>query len=260
MKERTLVTEQITDNRMDRREFMSALGVAAATAIPLEVASSAPAEAAAETARAATGSADVSGLPWPERGCFGGKIIVGPHRANATAMLSKQSLMGLPREMSFFYGALRDQNGNLIEIVRMLPDRATHNPTLFVQDNTGKDTLHAVAAGLLDIKGTLLGPGLQWYAADREGCELYVSQICLMEGTYRGRTVRGILAFDQSYEPEGQSMYSGNDPLFRQYLHHRCWYTWGTVLVEIALALDTKGSELLARAERASPLRPHRAK
>lgn len=278
MKERTLVTEQVTDNRMDRREFMSALGVAAATAIPLGVASSAPAEAAAETARAATGSGDVSGLPWPERGCFGGKIIVGPHRANAAAMLSKQPLMGLPREMSFFYGALRDQNGNLIEIVRMMPDRATHNPTLFVQDNTGKDTLHAVAEvmqaaassvdyeaamagdkavwrtkrgvpgqaceitmsadgdtttwreeGLLDIKGTLLGPGLQWYAADREGCELYVSQIYLMEGTYRGRTVRGILAFDQSYEPEGQNMYSGNDPLFRQYLHHRCWYTWGTV-------------------------------
>jgi hypothetical protein len=193
-------------------------------------------------------------------------------------MLSKEPLMGLPREMSFFYGALRDKDSNLYEIVRMLPDWQSPMPPLFVQDNVGKDTLHAVPGvmqaaastlgyesemvgdkaiwrskrgipgkpceitmssdgsvttwneeGLFDLSGKLLGPGLQWYDSASEGCELYVSQIYLMEGSYQGKPVRGVMAFDQSYLPEGQHMYSGKDPLFRDKLHHRCWYTWGTV-------------------------------
>lgn len=255
---------------LSRRLFMGMAGAAATMALPATGALAAPAKSAPE--------ADVAKLPWPERGSFGGKIIVGPHRSSAAAMLSKAPVLGLPREMSFIYGGVRDDKGNLIELVRNFPDWALPMPTLFVQDNTGQDTLHAVAevmgsaastadyesalvgdkavfrskAGatgnacevmvnadcsvvtwkedkLLDLKGRLLGPGLQWHAPEPAGSELYVSQIYAVEGTYQGRPVKGVIAFDQSYLPEGMHMYTGKDPLFREQLHHRCWYTWGTV-------------------------------
>lgn len=263
-----------TDVVLNRRGFVSLVGAAAVAALPFG-------DAFANNAKKASAmppKPDVSKLPLPERGNFGGKIIVGSHQASAAAMLSKEPLMGLPREMSFFYGALRDKEGNLYEIVRNFPDWQMPMPTLFVQDNVNKDTLHAIPdvmkaaastldyeaemvgdkavwrskpgvpgkpcevtmssdgsvttwkeEGLLALRGKLLGPGLQWHAADRAGSELYVSQIYLMEGTYLGKPVRGIMAFDQSYLLQGMHMYSGKDPLFREKLHHRCWYTWGTV-------------------------------
>ncbi len=263
---------ELPPSAMPRRTFMGALGAAAAMTLPLTEAQAADKLGATKT------NPDVSNLPWPERGSFGGQIIVGPHRSSAAAMLSKDKIFGLPREMSFIYGGVRDEQGNLIEIVRNFPDWALPMPTLFVQDNKGKDTLRAVpdvmqAAAqthdyeslmvsekavfrskssmqgnacevtvnadcseltwkedkLLELKGRLIGPGLQWHAPDPAGSELYVSQIYHVKGQYQGRKVQGIIAFDQSYLPEGMHMYSGQDPLFRDKLHHRCWYTWGTV-------------------------------
>ena len=263
-----------SDTQIGRREFLGVVGVAATAAVGL----AAPMRKAVAATKQSSTAASPTHLPWPERGTFGGKVIVGPHRANAAAMVSREPLMGLPREMTFIYGGLRDGDGNLIEVVRIMHDRPNPNNGLFVQENAGKDTLHAVPdvmqaaasalgfeseiraeegvwrskpgipgkpfeitmtadgsavmwreEGVLDVHGTLLGPGLQWYSGDREGNELYVSQIYLLEGTYKGRSVRGIVGFDQSYLPESQDMYSGKDPLFRAQIHHRCWYTWGTV-------------------------------
>jgi hypothetical protein len=265
----------MADMRISRRGLINLLGAAAVAGAPLPQAFAGAAEKATATAGPVQ---DAAGLPWPDRGSFGGKAIVGPHQPGAAAMLSKEPIMGLGRESSFFYGALRDGDGTLYEVVRGLPERANTLSSLFVQDNAGKDTLHVVPAvmqaaapstgfeaamvdgkgvwksaagapgkpfeitmsadgaavtwkeeGLLDLTGTLLGPGMQWYIADREGCELYVSQIYLMKGSYMGRPVRGIMPFDQAYLPEGQTQYSGKDPLFRPQVHHRCWYTWATV-------------------------------
>jgi hypothetical protein len=260
---------------LPRRAFLGVIGSVSTLALPI-----ANVHAAGRTSPTKVAKTDslVASLPWPERGGFAGQIIVGPHRSSAAAMLSKDKIFGLPREMSFIYGGVRDDKGNLIELVRNFPDWALPMPTLFVQDNTGKDTLHAVpevmqtaastvdyesemvgdkavfrskrgAPGnacevtvnadcsevtwkedkLLDLKGKLIGPGLQWHAPETSGSELYVSQIYHVKGQYQGRPVQGIIAFDQSYLPDGMHMYTGQDPLFREQLHHRCWYTWGTV-------------------------------
>lgn len=63
---------------------------------------------------------------------------------------------------------------------------------------------------------------------DADNSELYVSQVYEMRGHCKGEPVRGVFGLDQSYLPQGVMMYSGQDPLFREDQHHRCWYTWGT--------------------------------
>ena len=82
--------------------------------------------------------------------------------------------------------------------------------------------------GLFELDGKLLGPGLQWCVPDATNCQYYVSQIYEVEGTYMGKPVKGMWGFDQSYLPQGVLMYGGEDPMFLEDQHHRCWYTWAT--------------------------------
>ncbi|MBB5498659.1 hypothetical protein [Paraburkholderia sp. MM5384-R2] len=256
---------------MDRRTAMRLLG-AAAVGVNGLFSMIAPGVA---TATPRVASADKS-LSWPPAGAFGGKAIVGPHQPSAELMLDTAELLGLPPQMSFIYGCLRDSDGNMSEWVRnfnLQPDAARQG--LFVQSNLGKDalrvapdifmaaaaevvasneggngiwrspdgakgkpyeltmsadggTIHWTEAGALDVTGTLMGPGLQWYIAEPSGSELYVSQIYEMKGVALGKPVHGVMAFDKAYLPKGIRMYGGKDPLFRPKEHHRTWYTWGT--------------------------------
>ena len=81
--------------------------------------------------------------------------------------------------------------------------------------------------GTFDLRGAYLSPGLQWYLPGRDDAIFYVSNIFLMEGTLLGRSVRGMIGFDQCYMHEGGMLYQKRDPLTGHNLH-RCWYTWGT--------------------------------
>jgi hypothetical protein len=263
---------------LSRRKMMALSGLAgfsAATSLS-SAASAAPvagrSKSAGPVAKASTS------LPWPERGDFGGKPVVGPHRASAAAMVDPRPVLGLPLERTFYYGNLRDADGNLYEMVRAIAAPGAGGfDGLLVQSNIGKDALHIMpeltgagakstgstvklvggdavwasapdAVGkpfrltmsadgsksswfekdLMDVTGTLLGPGLQWHIPDPAGSQLYVSQLFEMKGVILGKPVRGIMGFDQSYLPQGMTMYSGKDPLFQEDLHHRAWYTWAT--------------------------------
>jgi hypothetical protein len=258
---------------MSRRKMlaMASLGAAAAGSLPEAIAAGPIAKVQARDASAAK-------LPWAARGSFGGKAVIGAHQSSAAAMVDERTYFGLPRERTFFYGNLRDADGNLYEIVRGIAGEGFGGlDTLFVQSSAGKETLHVLPAigaaaaaskgargrleddqavwsspaeaqgkpfritmngdgsrttwfeqDVLDVRGTLMGPGLQWHVPDRDGSEFYVSQIYDMAGTLMGKPVRGVLALDQSYLPQGMLMYSGQDPLFRSDQHHRCWYTWAT--------------------------------
>jgi hypothetical protein len=261
------------------RRKMIALSGMAGLGVAVSPASSSSAVAASRQANANhTVVKAATGLPWPERGSFGGKAVVGPHRASAAAMIDPRPIFGLPRERTFFYGNLRDADGNLYEIVRAIAAPGVGGfDGLLVQSSVGKDSLHIMpqltaggakstgstaklegdnavwisapdAAGkpfrmtmsadgnnsswfekdLMDLTGTLLGPGLQWHIPDPAGSELYVSQIFEMKGVLLGKPVCGMMGFDQSYLPQGMLMYGGEDPLFRKDMHHRCWYTWAT--------------------------------
>ena len=258
---------------MTRRKMMAmaGIGTVAATALPQAIAA---APVSGTKAKAGT----TGDLPWSPRGSFGGKAVIGAHQASAAAMVDERTFFGLPRERTFFYGNLRDADGNLYEVVRGMAGEGFGGlDTLFVQSSAGRETLHVLPAigaaaapsagakgrmegdmavwsspadakgkafritmsadgdkaswfekDVLDVRGTLMGPGLQWHVPDRDGSAFYVSQIYDMAGTIMGKPVRGVLALDQSYLPQGMLMYSGQDPLFRADQHHRCWYTWAT--------------------------------
>jgi hypothetical protein len=260
---------------LSRRKMMALSGMAGLGATMPLTASAAP---AAKSANAAPPAKAAKDLPWPDRGNFGGKAIVGPHQPSAAAMIEQKPLLGLPLERTFFYGNLRDAEGNLCEMVRAIAAPGVGGfDGLLVQSNVGKEALHvlpeqtgagakstgstakleggnavwASALGaegkpfrltvsadgtksswfeqdLMDLTGTLLGPGLQWYIPDPAGSQLYVSQLYEMKGTILGKAVCGVMGFDQNYLTQGLLMYSGKDPLFREDLHHRAWYTWAT--------------------------------
>jgi hypothetical protein len=144
---------------LSRRKMIALSGVAglgAATSLTSSssaIAASRDANGRSESAKAATD------LPWPERGSFGGKAIVGPHRASAAAMIDPRPIFGLPRERTFFYGNLRDADGNLYEIVRAIAAPGFGGfDGLLVQSSIGKDTLHIMpqltAAGVKSTGST----------------------------------------------------------------------------------------------------------
>ncbi|QRY42697.1 hypothetical protein JVX93_19095 [Mycolicibacterium boenickei] len=81
--------------------------------------------------------------------------------------------------------------------------------------------------GIFDLRGTLIGPGLQWYVPSRRASMAYIATIYKMEGTIFGKPCRGLIGFDQIHMNEGGEVYQKLDPLIEDGLEH-LWYTWAT--------------------------------
>lgn len=80
----------------------------------------------------------------------------------------------------------------------------------------------------MDITGTLIKPGLQWYIPSRTAAMSYVACIMKMEGTILGKKVRGLIGFDVMYMYTGGECYVTKDALVQEKLE-LCWYTWATI-------------------------------
>jgi hypothetical protein len=113
------------------------------------------------------------------------------------------------------------------------------------------DTMTWVEEDLLDLTGTLLPPGLQWYMPGPDKGIFYVSQLFEVSGTSYGRPVRGFIGLDRTYMPEGGMLYVKKDVLVGESLHN-AWYTWGTRYTDgsweaghFILANDRSGFALL---------------
>jgi hypothetical protein len=80
---------------------------------------------------------------------------------------------------------------------------------------------------LLDLNGTPLGLGYQWYTPniDENGGQLYVSQPFKVTGHVHGRPVRGHVAMDSFYGPVGQVYNSG--PIFN--VVELAWVTFSNI-------------------------------
>ncbi|MEU1370888.1 hypothetical protein ABZ454_32800 [Streptomyces sp. NPDC005803] len=85
-----------------------------------------------------------------------------------------------------------------------------------------------VEEGVMDVRGTLIEPGMHWYLPGRDAGMYYVANIFLMEGTILGKQVRGLIGFDPIYMYEGGEVYKTKDALVQEELE-LVWYTWATV-------------------------------
>ena len=83
-------------------------------------------------------------------------------------------------------------------------------------------------AGVIDLRGTLIDPGLHWHLPHGDEGYYYVSQLYDVEGEILGRNVRGFYGADDMYM-NGQ-IYE-NDLLIGKQLHVT-WYTWATRYTE----------------------------
>ncbi|KHK89055.1 hypothetical protein [Novosphingobium malaysiense] len=134
-------------SHMSRRKLF-AMGGMAAIAMGVKPDALFAADTAVPAGKAPSTGASGS-LPWPRRAKFGGKAIVGPHQASAAAMIDDSPVLGLPRERTFFYGNVRDAEGNLYELVRGMAGKGFGGlDQLFIQSSKGMDTLHVDMASM----------------------------------------------------------------------------------------------------------------
>lgn len=89
------------------------------------------------------------------------------------------------------------------------------------------ETCEWVEDGTFELTGTLIGPGLQWYAPSKRASMAYIATIYRVKGSIFDRPCEGLIGFDQIYMNEGGEVYQKLDPLIEDGLEH-LWYTWAT--------------------------------
>jgi hypothetical protein len=82
--------------------------------------------------------------------------------------------------------------------------------------------------GLLDISGTLLGNGMQWYLPGVDWGTFYVSQLYDVAGSCEGRPVKGVIALDQAWMAEGGAIHFQKDLVINNKMHV-IWWTFATI-------------------------------
>jgi len=82
--------------------------------------------------------------------------------------------------------------------------------------------------GLYDIRGKLLGKGMQWFLPGVEWGTCYVSQVYDVSGTCLDRAVKGFIACDQIYMADGGAIHHKKDLIVNNNMHV-IWWTFATV-------------------------------
>ncbi|MFB1298494.1 hypothetical protein ACAG24_023545 [Mycobacterium sp. pW049] len=107
------------------------------------------------------------------------------------------------------------------------PDSEGDAFTFTVDSTTSRWTEGAV----IDLRGTLVEPGLHWHLPHAEDGYYYVSQLYDVEGEILGRKVRGFYGADDMYM---HGLCYQDDLLIGRRLHV-AWYTWATRYVDGSL-------------------------
>ena len=82
--------------------------------------------------------------------------------------------------------------------------------------------------GLLDIGGTLLGSGMQWYLPGVHWGTFYVSQLYDVSGLCDGHQVKGVIALDQAWMAQGGAIHFQKDLVVNNQMHV-IWWSFATV-------------------------------
>ncbi len=82
--------------------------------------------------------------------------------------------------------------------------------------------------GLFDLKGHLLGHGMQWYLPGVDWGTFYVAQMYAVQGTCEGRPVQGVISLDQAWLAEGGAIHMHKDLVVNNKMHV-IWWNFATV-------------------------------
>lgn len=206
----------------------------------------------------------------PQRGQFHYQMLLGEHSSDPEHVALDTTWFGLPWSAVYFYGTLRDEQGELYTVLRVPEAGGGGRKRFFLQTTLDAHDLHVhpasrhsarntgflrshtdgttvletppdaegnpfrfevdattscwVETDVMDLRGTLIEPGLQWHLPYGSEGYYYVSQLYDVEGEILGRPVRGFYGADDMYM-HGQ-IYD-NDLLIGKQLH-TTWYTWAT--------------------------------
>ena len=158
---------------------------------------------------------------WPGSADNNGRIIVFSTRADQKNLtLERAGKDSVPNT-----GATRQLAAGSLEIA----SAATTEGNPFLLSWTGND-INWTEAGLLEISGSPIGAGTQWYLPRPHDRMMYCSQFYFGEGMLLDRPIRGFIGFDQVYLPRGRRLYV-DDPWVGESSREGlelAWYTWGT--------------------------------
>ncbi|NIB44086.1 hypothetical protein HBA55_31085 [Pseudomaricurvus alkylphenolicus] len=152
-----------------------------------------------------------------------------------------------PNPTKFLYLSTRVDNETLRlnpEIIEpraatLFPKRWLENDTAYwssLEDEAGQPWKMSASGssftwreeGLLDLQGSLIGTGTQWYVPGEEWGTFYVSQLYDVTGTCEGRAVKGIICLDQVWLPEGGAIHFEKDIVVNNKMHV-AWWTFATI-------------------------------
>lgn len=91
----------------------------------------------------------------------------------------------------------------------------------------GAKDVEWIEDGVIDVRGSQVGPGLQWYLPGADAAIYYPTTTWQVEGTALEQAVQGFLFYEESYVPPGGRLYVKHDPLLGDELH-TSWYSWAT--------------------------------
>jgi hypothetical protein len=80
---------------------------------------------------------------------------------------------------------------------------------------------------VIDVRGKIVVPPLQWYLPGPQSALLYISHTWLVDGELAGKRVRGFLFWEEAWMPPGGQLYVAKDPL--QDAEYLTWYSWANL-------------------------------
>lgn len=127
-----------------------------------------------------------------------------------------------PRSDRFLNGGrvrFEDKQGDLVITGTNFASALSQVRSAVMNVKIGKQDFAWLEPGIVDLKGTIIGPGMHhhqpWRDGEKVGGTYYVSVLYRVTGTLFGKAYQGWAGIDQSYQPEGvswgQGMEAGRD-------------------------------------------------
>jgi hypothetical protein len=155
-----------------------------------------------------------TGTPNPTKFVFQSTRLDGQHLRIDKERVAQQASTDMP---------VRRLDGDTCRWSSQPTDRG--NPWALSASGEG---VHWLEQGLADIRGTLVGNGLQWYLPGVDWGTFYIQQFYAIDGEILSRPVRGMMSLDQAYLAEGGAIHYKKDLVVNNKMHV-IWWAFATM-------------------------------